>query len=298
MSAFIIVQNLIQLKRKFPKYDMDHDLIGNCTIVEILGAPDQDSCEYLSKMFGNQTIHKMSTGNTMGSNGSTSQNDDVMEKPLFSAQEMYGMKKDGPAAIIVKGSNPLYEPKVQFQNSPLMPLLCRKDPYYQPKLRPSISTILPMFDDRSTFMYYGESLEEFEKTVRAACDEAGKDFNEFYNSRVVHLTMDEAMQLIEDDNGIFEKIVGKDVPFTREQIIDATRNGERKNDEKKKNKIDFSIYGSRKFVVQKLINAGFTAQHIKALYPIIMDEQIAYDEIIALFNPQMEPEDIEIFLSA
>ncbi|MCR5196584.1 MAG: type IV secretory system conjugative DNA transfer family protein [Pseudobutyrivibrio sp.] len=135
MSAFIIVQNLIQLKRKFPKHDMDHDLIGNCTIIEILGAPDQDSCEYLSKMFGNQTIHKMSMGNTFGMNGSTSQNDDIMEKPLFSAQQMYAMKKDGPAAIIVKGSNPLFEPKVQFQNCPLMPLLCRRDPFYEPKIR-------------------------------------------------------------------------------------------------------------------------------------------------------------------
>ncbi|MBP5595309.1 MAG: type IV secretory system conjugative DNA transfer family protein [Pseudobutyrivibrio sp.] len=133
MSAFIIVQNLIQLKRKFPKYDMDHDLIGNCSIIEILGAPDQDSCEYLSKMFGNQTIHKRSIGNTFGMQGSTSHTDDIMEKPLFSAQQMYAMKKDGPAAIIVKGSNPLYEPKVQFENSPLMPLLCRRDPYYEPK---------------------------------------------------------------------------------------------------------------------------------------------------------------------
>jgi len=133
MSAFIIVQNLIQLKRKFPKYDMDHDLIGNCSIIEILGAPDQDSCEYLSKMFGNQTIHKRSIGNTFGMQGSTSHTDDIMEKPLFSAQQMYAMKKDGPAAIIVKGSNPLFEPKVQFENSPLMPLLCRKDHYYEPK---------------------------------------------------------------------------------------------------------------------------------------------------------------------
>ncbi|MDD3139427.1 MAG: type IV secretory system conjugative DNA transfer family protein [Lachnospiraceae bacterium] len=31
MSAVIIVQNLIQLKRKFPKFDMDKDLIGNCS---------------------------------------------------------------------------------------------------------------------------------------------------------------------------------------------------------------------------------------------------------------------------
>ncbi len=54
MSAVIIIQNLIQLKRKFPKFDMDKDLIGNCSIIHILGAPDMDSCEYLSKHFGTQ----------------------------------------------------------------------------------------------------------------------------------------------------------------------------------------------------------------------------------------------------
>lgn len=39
---------------------MDKDLIGNCAVIDILGAPDMDSCEYLSKHFGTQTIHKAS----------------------------------------------------------------------------------------------------------------------------------------------------------------------------------------------------------------------------------------------
>lgn len=298
MSAFIIIQNLIQLKRKFPKFDMDHDLIGNCSIIEILGAPDQDSCEYLSKMFGTQTIHKMTTGNTMGAHGSTSQNDDVMAKPLFSAEQMFEMKKDGPAAIRVKGASPLYEPKVQFQNSPLMPLLCRKDPYYEPKKRVSTVDILPMFTDDSSFIYTGEQLEEFEKTVRRACQETNRDFNEFYNSHVVHLTMDEALALIDEDNSLFEQAVSQETKFTREQVIHATRNYRERELRKKEKKIDFGMYGNRKVIVQKLLNKGFAVDHIKALEPLIMDEKVSFDEILELFNPQMQPSDIKLFLEA
>ena len=210
MSAFIIVQNLIQLKRKFPKHDMDHDLIGNCTIIEILGAPDQDSCEYLSKMFGNQTIHKMSTGNTLGANGSTSQNDDIMEKPLFSAQQMYAMKKDGPAAIIVKGSNPLFEPKVQFQNCPLMPLLCRRDPFYEPKIR-----------------RYKEEEKDEDCSVENSVD------------------------------------------------------------------VDYTEFGDRRLIVDKLLEKGFSDKQIMVLEPRITDTHIRFDDLTKDFSPDMSIDEIE-----
>jgi type IV secretion system protein VirD4 len=103
MSAVIIVQNLIQLKRKFPKFDMDKDLIGNCSIIDILGAPDMDSCEYLSKHFGTQTIHKASDSDAKDYKGQSSRSEDVMEKSLLSAEDIFAMKKDGECAIVIKG---------------------------------------------------------------------------------------------------------------------------------------------------------------------------------------------------
>lgn len=135
MSAVIIVQNLIQLKRKFPKYDMDKDLIGNCSIIQILGAPDMDSCEYLSKHFGTQTIHKASDSDAKDHKGSSSRSEDVMEKSLLSAEDIFAMKKDGECAIVVKGTDPLYEKKCQMEHTPFIKLLCRKDNPYDPEKR-------------------------------------------------------------------------------------------------------------------------------------------------------------------
>ena len=135
MSAVIIVQNLIQLKRKFPKFDMDKDLIGNCSIIDILGAPDMDSCEYLSKHFGTQTIHKASDSDAKDYKGQSSRSEDVMEKSLLSAEDIFAMKKDGECAIVIKGADPLFEPKCKMENTEFIKLLCRKNRPYDPKKR-------------------------------------------------------------------------------------------------------------------------------------------------------------------
>ena len=126
MSAVIIVQNLIQLKRKFPKFDMDKDLIGNCSIIDILGAPDMDSCEYLSKHFGTQTIHKASESDAKDYKGQSSRSEDVMQKSLLSAEDILPWKKDGECAIVVKGTEPLYQTKCQMEKTDFVKLLCRK----------------------------------------------------------------------------------------------------------------------------------------------------------------------------
>lgn len=132
MSAVIIVQNLIQLKRKFPKFDMDKDLIGNCSVIHVLGEPDMDSCEYLSKHFGTQTIHKASDSDAKDYKGQSSRSEDVMEKSLLSAEDIFAMKKDGECAIVIKGTDPLFETKCRMEDTPFLKLLCRRDTPYNP----------------------------------------------------------------------------------------------------------------------------------------------------------------------
>jgi type IV secretion system protein VirD4 len=135
ISVVVIIQNLLQLKDKFPQNDQDKNLRSNMSTTIVLGGPDMDSCETLSKDFQKQTIHKQTTGITKGGQGSSSQNEDVMEHPLFSAQDIHNMGKDDPCGIIVRGTDSLHVDKVQFQNSPLLPLLTRKKPYQIKRMR-------------------------------------------------------------------------------------------------------------------------------------------------------------------
>jgi len=129
ISVVIIIQNLLQLKDKFPQNDQDKNLRSNMSTTIILGGPDNESCKTLSEEFGKHTIHKQTTGLTRGGQGSSSENEDVIEHYLFPAQDIYNMAKDGYCAIKVKGTNPLWVDKVRFENSPLCPLLTRKKPY-------------------------------------------------------------------------------------------------------------------------------------------------------------------------
>lgn len=97
-----------------------------------------DSCEYLSKHFGTQTIHKASESDAKDYKGQSSRSEDVMQKSLLSAEDIFAMKKDGECAIVVKGADPLYQTKCRMERTDFVKLLCRKHNPYDPKKRQEI----------------------------------------------------------------------------------------------------------------------------------------------------------------
>ena len=52
-----------------------------------------DSCEYLSKHFGTQTIHKASESDAKDYKGQSSRSEDVMQKSLLSAEDNFCHEK-------------------------------------------------------------------------------------------------------------------------------------------------------------------------------------------------------------
>lgn len=294
MSAVVIIQNLIQLKRKFPKFDMDKDLIGNMSIIDILGAPDQDSCEYLSKAFGTMTIHKQTTGLSRGGQGSSSENEDVMQKPLFSAEDMYGMNKDGPCAMIVKGTNPLWVQKCQFQKSPLLPLLTRKKPYVM--VREEKQNVVRKTEDGKrptvfeelagggSFVLLGTSAEEMAKSLEAD------------GVPILHITADDIDLMGVVSQNMREQEL-KELMAERDFHEELRKRTEALREEERRNTLDMSGYGDEQFVtVQKLRNKGFSARQIRALDALIK-ANVAFEELASYFNPGMGEREIEEFSS-
>lgn len=286
MSATVIVQNLIQLKRKFPKFDMDKDLIGQMSITQILGGPDPDSCEILSKLFGNMTIHKQTTGLSKGNNGSFSENEDVMEMPLFSPQQMYKMKKNGPCAIVVKGTDPLWVKKVQFQKSPLLPLLTRKKPY---QIDRGVLKDLKKYDNSRSasdqlsddMVIVGRGVEEYIKK----CEE--EDIKVIKLSEQDILAMDVLDRADRKSPGIdpATKEFWKNIHKTTREVIQ----------ENIANTLNLDEYTDKEMMtVQKLKNTGFTTQQIHALDQLIhLGSDI--EEITGYFNSTMNATDMEDF---
>lgn len=290
MSAVIIVQNLIQLKRKFPKFDMDKDLIGNCSVIDILGAPDMDSCEYLSKHFGTMTIHKASDSDAKDYKGSSSRSEDVMQKSLLSAEDIFAMKKDGECAIVVKGADPLYETKCRMERTDFVKLLCRKNPYNPRKAREK-RTKMAAAD--SSFFMCGEE-------ARIKADKIRED-----GRHIVTLTGEDVSHFI---------MLGKmnqpvpSLKFTKEQVKLLHENYERYLDEKDDGVLAFEHYLDpndssdkakekqmlRAEVALVLDSAGYTRAQIKHLYKPIMADFSA-ERIMRMFPPDCELDRIKNF---
>ena len=284
ISVVIIVQNLLQLKDKFPQNDQDKNLRSNMSTTIILGGPDQESCKTLSEEFGKHTIHKQTTGLTRGMQGSSSENEDVMEHYLFPAQDIYGMAKDGPCAINVKGANPLWVNKVQFQNSPLCPLLTRKNPYVVKK---KIDPVVKAYDyDKTVF----EQLPDFQAGAGAEiylkqCEEAG--------IQVINLD-DMALDslIVLDEHDI--KIPGKNAG-TKEFWRNLIQNTKEVVEEEQKNVIDFDRYSDDQIIViQRLRNAGFEPIQINALMELV-EAGYSFDNIIKYFSGTMAVDEIQAF---
>lgn len=284
ISVVIIVQNLLQLKDKFPQNDQDKNLRSNMSTTIILGGPDQESCKTLSEEFGKHTIHKQTTGLTRGGQGSSSENEDVMEHYLFPAQDIYGMAKDGPCAIKVKGADPLWVNKVQFQNSPLCPLLTRKNPYVVKK---KADVVAKSYDyDKTVY----EQLPDFQAGEAAdiylkQCEEAG--------IQVINLNdmgLDSLIVLREHD----KKIPGKNAG-TNEFWQNIVKNTKQVIEEDKKNAIDFDRYSDDQIIViQRLRNNGFEPLQINALMELV-EAGYSYENIIKYFSGNMAVDEIQAF---
>jgi len=290
MSAVIIVQNLIQLKRKFPKFDMDKDLIGNCSIIDILGAPDMDSCEYLSKHFGTQTIHKASDSDAKDYKGQSSRSEDVMQKSLLSAEDIFAMKKDGECAIVIKGTDPLYETKCKMETTPFVKLLCRKhNPYDPVKKRKE-----------------REIRKQMEKTIFTTGESAKTKLEELVENGAEVVRIGEAeVEAISMAYKLNQKLPS--MKLSAAQIKKISENYQQYLDEKAENKLldmkvyfeglgdsaeDMAIAQARGLCAQALHQAGYTKYQIKLFHPFIMQGKSA-DEIMKLFGKNASKEEIE-----
>lgn len=284
ISVVIIVQNLLQLKDKFPENDQDKNLRSNMSTTIILGGPDQESCKTLSEEFGKHTIHKQTTGLTRGGQGSSSENEDVMEHYLFPAQDIYGMAKDGRCAIKVKGADPLWVDKVQFQNSPLCPLLTRKNPYVVKK---KVDIVAESYDyEKSDYeqlpdLIVGDAAEAYLKQ----CEEEGIQI-----INIGDMELDSFIVLKEHE----KKIPGKNAG-TNQFWKNIIQNTAKIIEEEKKKEIDFDLFSNEQIIViQRLRNIGFEAVQINALTELIQTAY-SFEDIIKYFNSSMSVEEIQTF---
>lgn len=285
MSAICVWQNMHQIKKKFPENDLDKNFRANFSTVLILGGPDPDTNEELSKLFGTMTIHKQTTGETKGGQGSHSENEDVMEKKLCSPEMIGNITKDGFMPIYVKGTDPLWAEKCQLQNNVLLPLLTRKKPY---TVKEKIKVGMTNYDkSKSPCEQIPEILigNEADKFIHQ-CEEEGLKVIELKDCDI------DAMNVVFNNNSEFN---GRD-PTTQEYWRKLYQLSDSVLKERELNMLNYDIYDEEELLeVQKLRNAEFSFRQINSLTPLIKSG-VKSEYIKEYFSTNLSISEIDMFV--
>lgn len=113
ISCNIIIQNLSQIKALFEK--TWETITGNCDTFVYLGGNEQSTHKYVSEMLGKWTIDKRSTGETLGRNGSSSRNYDILGRELMTPDEVR-LLDNQKAIILIRGFSPIIDMKYDTLN--------------------------------------------------------------------------------------------------------------------------------------------------------------------------------------
>ena len=115
MSATIILQNLIQLKKIYEK-DWE-SLVGLCDAILYLGGNEKETHEYISKLLDNETIGKKTESISRGGRGGSSTNRDSMTRELLKPGEVRLL--DRRAEITLLGNaKPVVDYKYDLKKHP------------------------------------------------------------------------------------------------------------------------------------------------------------------------------------
>ena len=199
------------------------------------------------------------------------------------------MKKDGECAIVVKGTDPLFQTKCQMEKTDFVKLLCRKDKPYDPQKRR---------DDRLKLIKDLQKPLYIDDEARAEA----KKLTEM-GSRIHRITMEGQLAYFEGE--LLKEPQKQSLSKEARKLL--SENAERYQKKKELNRdisyeefrscldgteCDDAAYVRRCVVIRSLQNDGFSNHQLRCLKPLIIDE-FDYDKIRQLFNPGISPEDIE-----
>lgn len=121
ISCVIFIQNMAQIKSLWEKEW--EEIPGNCDVFVYLGGNEQSTFEYVSKNLGKRTIHKKSSGESLGKNRSSSTNTDTVGRELMLPEEVRELDNDY-CIVFVRGKKPLFDHKFRTLQAPEYKISC------------------------------------------------------------------------------------------------------------------------------------------------------------------------------
>lgn len=310
ISSVIIIQDLSQIKTRYK--DGEHEkIMANCDTMIYLGGNGPGTQKELSELMGKATIDKRTNGETLGKQGNSTRNYDVLGRELMFPDEL--RKIEGNKCILfIRGFDPVLDNKIESKKHPLWNLMCdaQKGELFDArierlrKMKSNKQKNSIGFVDEAELAHL-ELLEKKEKKhyedERRVAELLGTELPETPQQYIFRLDYEELDQLAEQlKEAPAGKIVldQKLIQKAKEDVMQQVEFEAEKQAYIKQNQIDVREFQTPEeaLAFSALKRKNFSNPQIKILLQLVREDTVGMDldAILETFDSKMDMETIEM----
>lgn len=301
ISSVIIIQDLSQIKTLF-KDGQHESILANCDVMVYLGGNGPSTQKELSELMGKATIDKRSSGETLGKQGSSSRNYDVLGRELMFPDEL--RKMEGTKCIIfIRGFDPILDDKIHSLEHPLWNQMVEaaKTDLFDARIerankqRSQEGALNAMFCEYSKLDHMmlmdKKDMEHYEKEKNIA-EKIGAEIPEKPVQRVMDITLEELFAL----SDMLDKMPEQEPVVIDEQFIAKSRECALKRvaaEEERRKETEIDVHSFVKpeegLLYIKLKQQKFSVANMRAILRLVKEsDAYSLEDILGRFDPEMD----------
>lgn len=310
ISAVIILQDLSQIKTRYK--DGEHEkIIANCDVMVYLGGNGPTTQKELSELMGKATIDKRTNGETLGKQGSSSRNYDVLGRELMFPDEL--RKIDSRKCILfIRGFDPILDAKINSRKHPLWDQMCEaaKGELFDARIERLRKTSTDGEGQKSPYVDAAQlaRLELLEKREQKHYKEELRvaeltqaELPEKPEGHIFRLNLEELGELVRamEVQPSQPRLDGELLKRTKEKMEEEIEReeAERARQEEKRINVHTFLLPEEAIAYAKLKKTGFLDPQIKCILRLVQEGiQSDPEELLKSFDAQMDLETVELLV--
>lgn len=310
ISSIIIIQDMSQIKTRY-KDGAHEKLLANCDTWVYLGGNGPGTQKELSELMGKATIDKRTNGETLGKQGSSSRNYDVVGRELMFPDEL--RKIEGNKCIIfIRGFDPILDRKIETKRHPCWNQMCEaaKGELYDARVERLRRKRVGKMRTQTGFLDEAElthlelldkkEMNHYKDEVKLS-ELLGEELPQKPESHIFHLTFEELGVLVEKLEENPESIMTLDEELlskTREELEAQLWREELERQEQEKLHVNISELKTPEQAITfaKLKKAGFKEPQMKSILQLTEKHVMTTEEILGTFDSEMDRETVDLLV--
>lgn len=312
ISSVIILQDLSQIKTRYK--DGEHEkILANCDTWVYLGGNGPGTQKELSELMGKATIDKRTNGETLGKQGSSSRNYDVVGRELMFPDELRKLESR-VCILFIRGFDAIMDRKIESREHPLWDQMCEaaKEELFDARIERLRKRTIKKGGKQAVMADEAEvaRLELLEKRERQQYSEElrvaelmGKEPPKAPEEHIFYIDMQELDMLVRKLEEEPEEPMILDAGLlkrTREELENQMKREEEEREKAAQNRVDVREFQTPEEAVAyaKLSKAGFHKPQIKCILQLLLGKKknIRIEEILGTFDPEMDMETVEMMV--